>query len=247
MIAIRSRPEMDLIRRSGEILAECFAELEEALRPGVETRELDRIAEEFIRTRGAAPAFKGYQGYPASICTSVNEQVVHGIPGARTLAEGDIVGIDVGVARNGYYADAARTYPIGEVSENARRLMRITKEALDLGIDEARDGKHLSDVSHAIQKHAESNGFSVVRTLVGHGIGRQMHEDPQVPNFGPPGRGPVLAHGMVLAIEPMVNEGTGDVLTLKDKWTFVTVDGKLSAHFEDTVAVTTEGPVIMTR
>ncbi|MFA4948326.1 MAG: type I methionyl aminopeptidase [Candidatus Krumholzibacteriia bacterium] len=247
MIAIRTQPEMDLIRRSGEILVECFAKLEEALRPGVETRELDRVAEEFIRARGAAPAFKGYQGYPASICTSVNEQVVHGIPGARTLAEGDIVGIDIGVVRNGYYSDAARTYPIGEVSEKARRLMRITKEALDLGIDGARDGKHLSDVSHAIQKHAESNGFSVVRMLVGHGIGRQMHEDPQVPNFGLPGRGPVLAHGMVLAIEPMVNEGAGDVLTLKDNWTFVTVDGKLSAHFEDTVAVTTEGPVIMTR
>jgi methionyl aminopeptidase len=177
----------------------------------------------------------------------VNEQVVHGIPGTRKLAAGDIVGIDVGVVRNGYYSDAARTYAIGEVSEEARRLMRVTKEALDLGIDEARDGRHLSDVSHAIQKHAESNGFSVVRTLVGHGIGRQMHEEPQVPNFGLPGRGPVLAHGMVLAIEPMVNEGVGEVLTLKDKWTFVTVDGKLSAHFEDTVAVTTEGPVIMTR
>jgi len=238
---------MDLIRRSGEILAECFAKIEEALGPGVETRELDRIAEEFIRMRGAAPAFKGYQGYPASICTSVNEQVVHGIPGERKLAAGDIVGIDVGVVRNGYYSDAARTYPIGEVSEKARRLMRITKEALDLGIGEARDGNHLSDVSHAIQKHAESNGFSVVRTLVGHGIGRQMHEDPQIPNFGLPGRGPLLAHGMVLAIEPMVNEGRGDVLTLKDNWTFVTVDGKLSAHFEDTVAVTAEGPVIMTR
>jgi methionyl aminopeptidase len=247
MIAIRSQPELDLIRRSGEILVECFAKIEEALAPGVETRELDRIAEEFIRARGATPAFKGYQGYPASICTSVNEQVVHGIPGARRLAEGDIVGIDVGVARNGYFSDAARTYPIGEVSEKARRLMRITKEALDLGIGEARDGSRLSDVSHAIQKHAESNGFSVVRTLVGHGIGRQMHEDPQVPNFGLPGKGPMLAHGMVLAIEPMVNEGTGDVLTLKDNWTFVTVDGKLSAHFEDTVAVTTEGPVIMTR
>jgi methionyl aminopeptidase len=247
MIAIRSQPELDLIRRSAEILFECFGKIEEALGPGVETRELDRIAEEFIRSRGAVPAFKGYQGYPASICTSVNEQVVHGIPGARKLAAGDIVGIDIGVARNGYYSDAARTYPIGEVSEKARRLMRITKEALDLGIDEAREGNHLSDVSHAIQQHAESNGFSVVRTLVGHGIGRQMHEDPQVPNFGLPGKGPVLAHGMVLAIEPMVNEGKGDVLTLRDNWTFVTVDGKLSAHFEDTVAVTTEGPVIMTR
>jgi methionyl aminopeptidase len=247
MIAIRTQPELDLIRRSGEILVECFVKIAEALRPGVETRELDRIAEEFIRSRGAVPAFKGYQGYPASICASVNEQVVHGIPGARTLAEGDIVGIDVGVVRNGYYADAARTYPIGAVSEKARRLMRVTQEALDLGIGEAREGKHLSDVSHAIQAHAESNGYSVVRTLVGHGIGRQMHEEPQVPNFGLPGNGPVLAHGMVLAIEPMVNEGKADVLTLKDNWTFVTVDGTLSAHFEDTIAVTSGGPVIMTR
>jgi methionyl aminopeptidase len=247
MIAIRSQPEMDLIRRSGEILVECFKKLEEMLRPGIETRELDRSAEELIRSRGAVPAFKGYQGYPASICTSVNEQVVHGIPGARMLAQGDIVGIDVGVVRNGYYADASRTYPIGEVSEKARRLMEVTREALDLAIEKARVGNHLSDVSHAIQRQAESNGFSVVRTLVGHGIGREMHEDPQIPNFGLPGRGPVLAHGMVLAIEPMVNEGRCDVLTLKDKWTFVTVDGKLSAHFEDTVAVTDEGPVVMTR
>jgi len=238
---------MDLIRRSGEILVECFKKLEEMLRPGVETRELDRSAEELIRSRGAVPAFKGYQGYPASICTSVNEQVVHGIPGARMLAQGDIVGIDIGVVRNGYCADASRTYPIGEVSEKARRLMEVTREALDLAIEKARVGNHLSDVSHVIQRQAESNGFSVVRTLVGHGIGREMHEDPQVPNFGLPGRGPVLVHGMVLAIEPMVNEGRCDVLTLKDKWTFVTVDGKLSAHFEDTVAVTDDGPVIMTR
>lgn len=247
MIAIRSQPEMDLIRQSGEILIECFAKLEGMLRSGVTTGELDRSAEEFIRSRGAEPAFKGYQGYPASICTSVNEQVVHGIPGARKLVDGDIVGIDIGVVRNDYYADASRTYPIGEVSEKARRLMEVTRACLDLGIDKARVGNHLSDVSHEVQRHAEANGFSVVRTLVGHGIGREMHEDPQIPNFGLPGRGPVLAHGMVLAIEPMVNEGKYEVLTLKDKWTFVTVDGKLSAHFEDTVAVTDEGPVIMTR
>jgi methionyl aminopeptidase len=247
MIAIRSKPEMDLIRRSGEILVECFTKLGEMLRPGIETRELDRLTEELINSRGAVPAFKGYQGYPASVCISVNEQVVHGIPGARKLAEGDIVGVDIGVVQNGFYADAARTYPIGEVSGTARRLMDVTREALDLGIEKVRVGNHLSDVSHAIQRHAESNGFSVVRTLVGHGIGREMHEDPQIPNFGLPGRGPVLAHGMVLAIEPMVNEGSFEVLTLKDKWTFVTVDGKLSAHFEDTVAVTNDGPVIMTR
>lgn len=247
MIAIRSQPELDLIRRSGEVLVECFSKLEEMLRPGVETRELDRSAEEFIRSRGAVPAFKGYQGYPASICTSVNEQVVHGIPGARTLEAGDIVGVDIGVVRNGYYADAARTYPVGEVEEKARLLMKVTREALELAIEQARVGNRVSDISHVVQRHAESNGFSVVRTLVGHGIGRQMHEDPQVPNFGLPGRGPVLAHGMVIAIEPMVNEGSFEVLTLKDNWTYVTVDGKLSAHFEDTVAVTHDGPVIMTR
>jgi len=247
MIAVRNRQEMDLIRRSGEILVECLGRLEPMLRPGVTTGELDRAAEEFIRSRGAVPAFKGYQGYPASICASVNEQVVHGIPGARALEEGDIVGIDVGVLRNGFYADATRTYPIGSVSETARRLLEVTREALELGLDKARVGNHLSDISHVIQKHAESHGFSVVRALVGHGIGQRMHEEPQIPNFGSPGRGPVLAHGMVLAIEPMVNEGTYEVLTLKDRWTFVTVDGKLSAHFEDTVAVTDGGPEIMTR
>ena len=247
MIAIRSQAELDVIRESGVILVDCIKTLEEILRPGVTTGELDRAAEELIRSRGAAPAFKGYQGYPGSICTSVNEQVVHGIPGARRLAEGDIVGIDIGVVHDGYYADASRTYPIGETSEKALRLIAVTREALELAIDKARVGNHLSDISNVIQRHAESNGFSVVRNLVGHGIGQRMHEDPQIPNFGLPGRGPVLSHGMVLAIEPMVNEGSFDVVTLRDNWTFVTVDGKLSAHFEDTVAVTNDGPVIMTR
>jgi len=247
MIAIRSEAELDLIRESGAILVDCIKTLEEMLRPGVTTGELDRAAEELIRSRGAAPAFKGYQGYPASICTSVNEQVVHGIPGARRLAEGDIVGIDIGVVQNGYNADASRTYPIGETSEKALQIIAVTREALELAIDKARVGNHLSDISNVIQRHAESNGFSVVRNLVGHGIGQRMHEDPQIPNFGLPGRGPVLSHGMVLAIEPMVNEGSFDVVTLRDNWTFVTVDGKLSAHFEDTVAVTNDGPVIMTR
>jgi methionyl aminopeptidase len=247
MIAIRSQAELDVIRESGAILVDCIKTLEEMLRPGVTTGELDRAAEELIRSRGAAPAFKGYQGYPGSICTSVNEQVVHGIPGARRLAEGDIVGIDIGVVHDGYYADASRTYPIGETSEKALRLIAVTREALELAIDKARVGNHLSDISNVIQRHAESNGFSVVRNLVGHGIGQRMHEDPQIPNFGLPGRGPMLSHGMVLAIEPMVNEGSFDVVTLRDNWTFVTVDGKLSAHFEDTVAVTNDGPVIMTR
>ena len=247
MIVIRSISELELIRASGEILRDCFATLEPMLRPGVTTAELDKAGEAFIRSRGAAPAFKGYHGYPASICTSVNEEVVHGIPGSRALREGDIIGLDVGVVRSGYYADAARTYPIGAVSEAARALMEVTRESLELAIDTARPGNHLSDISHVIQTFAESKGFGVVRDLVGHGIGRQMHEEPQIPNFGPPGKGPMLAPGMVLAIEPMLNEGTHEVFTLRDNWTFVTADGKLSAHFEDTVAVTDDGPVIMTR
>ncbi len=247
MIAKRTESELDLMKRSGEILRDCFLEIEKELRPGVTTGELDRIAEEFIRSHGSTPAFKGYQGYPANICTSVNEQVVHGIPGPRALEEGDIVGIDIGVLREEYYSDASRTYGIGEVGEEAQRLMRVTKEALELAIDLARPGQHLSDISHAIQTHAEGAGYQVVRTLVGHGIGRRMHEEPQVPNFGAPGRGPLLEAGMVLAIEPMVNVGTSDVLTLKDNWTYVTVDGKLSAHFEDTVAVTETGPLVLTR
>ncbi len=247
MIAIRNRSDLEGIRRSGEILRDCFATIESMLRPGVSTGELDRAAEEFIRSRGAAPSFKGYRGYPAAICTSVNEQVVHGIPGPRKLEEGDIVGIDIGVLNDGWHADASRTYPIGRVSASAQRLIEVTREALDLAIDRVRTGNRLSDISNVIEQHATANGFSVVRALVGHGIGRLMHEEPQIPNFGPPGRGPLLVAGMVFAIEPMLNEGTHEVYTLADEWTFVTADGKLSAHFEDTVAVTKEGPLVMTR
>jgi methionyl aminopeptidase len=247
MINIRTEPELELIRKSGEVLLGTFTILEGMIRPGMRTAELDAAAEEFIRSRGGIPAFKGYQGYPATICASINEQVVHGIPGDRTLEEGDIVGIDMGVVLDEYYSDATRTYPVGEISEEAARLIRVTSESLDHGIEQVREGNHLSDISHAIQKHAESHGYSVVRALVGHGIGRRMHEEPQIPNYGPPGKGPELKAGMVLAIEPMVNMGAHDVLTLEDKWTFVTVDGKLSCHFEDTVAVTDDGPRIMTR
>ncbi len=247
MIFIKTEPELELMRRSAELLKNTFLEIGKLVRPGVTTAELDRVAEELIRSGGGVPAFKGYHGYPASICASINEQVVHGIPGPRELEEGDIVGIDMGVLKEDFYSDATRTYAVGEISEEARRLMEVTMESLDRGIDKARPGNHLSDISHAVQTHAEGNGYSVVTALVGHGIGRQMHEEPQIPNFGPPGKGPVLKPGMTLAIEPMVNVGTGDVLTLKDKWTFVTVDGKLSCHFEDTVAVTVEGPEIMTR
>jgi len=247
MIIIKTGPELELIRKSGEVLKETFSVLEEMIEPGVTTAELDAAAEDFIRSRGGIPAFKGYQGYPATICASINEQVVHGIPGPRALEEGDIVGIDMGVILEEFYSDATRTYPAGEISEDAARLIRVTSESLDHGIEQVKAGNHLSDISHAIQKHAESHGYSVVRALVGHGIGRRMHEEPQIPNFGPPGKGPELKAGMVLAIEPMVNIGTHDVLTLEDKWTFVTVDGKLSCHFEDTVAVTENGPRIMTR
>jgi methionyl aminopeptidase len=213
----------------------------------VTTADIDRVAEEFIRSRGAVPAFKGYQGYPASICASVNEQVVHGIPGPRKLEEGDIIGIDIGVLYDEYYADASRTYPVGKIGRRAGKLIRVTREALELAIDKARPGNHLSDVSHAIQAHAEKHGFQVVRALVGHGIGRRLHEEPQIPNFGPPGKGPILQSGMVMAIEPMLNAGSYEVLTLKDNWTFVTVDGQLSAHYEDTVAVTDDAPMVMTR
>ncbi|MBN2071529.1 MAG: type I methionyl aminopeptidase [Candidatus Krumholzibacteriota bacterium] len=247
MIYIKNDTELDLIRKSGEVLKDTFLEIEKLIRVGVTTGELDRYAEEYIHSRGCVPAFKGYQGYPASICASVNEEVVHGIPGARKLEDGDIVGIDMGVIREEFYSDATRTFAVGEINEEARRLIEVTRESLDLGIEKARAGNHLSDISHAIQEHAEKNGFSVVRSLVGHGIGRQMHEEPQIPNFGPPGKGPVLQAGMVLAIEPMVNVGTENVYTLKDKWTFVTVDRNLSCHFEDTVAVTENGPEIMTR
>ena len=247
MIPIKTGAELERIRVCGAVLRDVFTGLEKMIRPGATTGELDAAAEEMIRSRGGAPAFKGYQGYPATICASINEQVVHGIPGSRALREGDIVGIDMGVVLGGFYADATRTYAVGEVAEEARRLMQVTEEALDLGIEQARPGNRLSDISHAIQTHAESHGYSVVRALVGHGIGRRMHEEPQIPNFGPPGAGPELRAGMVLAIEPMVNVGTWEVLTLEDAWTFVTVDGKLSCHFEDTVAVAEDGPEILTR
>ncbi|MBU8921064.1 MAG: type I methionyl aminopeptidase [Bacteroidales bacterium] len=247
MIVIKTEPELELMRASARILKETFDEVGKNVRPGVTTGELDAIAEDYIRSHEGIPAFKGYQGFPGTICSSVNEQVVHGIPGPRELEEGDIIGVDMGVIHREFYSDATRTYAVGEVSNEARQLMRVTKEALDLGIDKVRPGNHLSDISHAVQKHAESHGYSVVKVLVGHGIGRRMHEEPQIPNFGPPGQGPILKPGMVLALEPMVNAGASNVLTLEDNWTFVTVDGKLSCHFEDTVAVTDAGPEILTR
>lgn len=246
MIVVKRSDELSRMRAAGRIVGQLLLEIGRRIRPGVTTAELDRFAEEFIRQRGGVPSFKGYRGYPASICTSVNEQVVHGIPAGRKLREGDILSVDVGVWLEGYHGDGARTFPVGEVDEGARRLLEVTERALFAGIEQARPGNRVSDIGHAIQQVVEAAGFSVVREFVGHGIGREMHEDPQVPNYGPPGRGPRLRPGMTLAIEPMVNEGVSDVTILEDNWTAVTVDGRRSAHFEHTVAVTEDGPVVLT-
>lgn len=245
MVYTRSEEQIEGIREAARLVARALREVGRAVRPGVTTAELDRLAEGFIRDHGARPAFQGYRGYPASICASVNDEVVHGIPGPRVLADGDIVGVDVGVERNGWYGDAARTFAVGPVSDAAGRLLEVTREALARGIAQARAGQRVGDIAHAVQSHVEQHGFSVVRSLVGHGIGREMHEEPAVPNFGPPGRGPRLMAGMVLAIEPMVNVGGPEVVTRADGWTVATKDGSLSAHFEHTVAVSADGPEIL--
>jgi len=245
VVYTRNPTEIDAIRASAQLVARTLEMLGREVRPGVTTGELDRLAETFIRDHGGRPAFKGYRGFPASICPSVNNEVVHGIPGIRRLNEGDLVGIDVGVEMDGFYGDAARTFGVGQVSDEAVRLMKVTREALMLGIAQARAGRRIGDISHAIQSHVERHGFSVVRSLVGHGIGREMHEEPQVPNYGPPDRGPRLMAGQVLAIEPMVNVGGPDVVTKDDGWTVVTKDGSLSAHFEHTVAIGTDGADIL--
>jgi methionyl aminopeptidase len=245
MVYLRDRDEIEGIRAAAQLVARTLEMLGAHVRPGVTTGELDRLAEAFIRDNGGAPAFKGYRGFPASICPSINDEVVHAIPGKRALKPGDVIGIDVGVEKDGFFGDAARTWPVGEVSEEATRLLAVAREALMKGIAQAVAGRRIGDISHAIQTHAEQAGFSVVRSLVGHGIGRAMHEEPQVPNFGPPDRGPRLMAGQVLAIEPMVNAGGPDVVTRPDGWTVVTRDGSLSAHFEHTVAVGTNGPEIL--
>lgn len=237
MIVLRSNEEIEAIRKAGRILAATLDKIVKHTKAGVETKELDSIARDEILKRNAYPAFKGYRGYPANICTSINEGVVHGIPSERILRSGDIISIDVGVRFRDYYADAAITLGIGNISEQAARLIEVTRHALYIGIDNAVPGRHLSDVSAAIQEYVESNGFSVVRTLCGHGIGTKLWEEPEIPNFGRPGMGPRLAKGMVMAIEPMVNEGTYEVETLDDKWAVVTRDRRLSAHFEHTIAV----------
>ncbi len=246
MIVIKSSHEHQLMQRAGRIVATVLCELESAIRPGVTTKELDELAETTIYKLNAIPAFKGYGGFPASICASVNEEVVHGIPSQRVLQEGDIISIDVGAFYEGYCGDAARTFPVGEISPTALELLQVTKEALYQGIAMAKATCRLSDIGHAIQTHVEANGLAVVRQYVGHGIGRKMHEEPQVPNFGLPGRGPRLKAGMALAIEPMVNAGQFPVKVLSDNWTVVTQDGSLSAHFEDTVFITEDGNEVLT-
>lgn len=248
MIILKSPDEIKKIRRASLIVADALEALRERIRPGVNTLALDELAEKIITQQGGRPAFKGYKGYPATLCASVNDQVVHGLPSRSVvLKNGDIISLDIGVFLDGFYGDAAITVPVGNVSKAAARLIRTAEEALLKGIAAARPGERLYDISYAIQSHAEAHGYSVVRDFVGHGIGRSLHEDPQIPNFGEPGKGPRIKAGMVLAIEPMINEGESATVILDDKWTAVTADGSLSAHFEHTVAVTPDGPVILTK
>jgi methionyl aminopeptidase len=246
MITLKRDDEIEKMRVSGAIAAGALRLAAGKIAAGMTTEELDALIDGFIRSRGAEASFKGYNGYPASICASVNEEVVHGIPGKRVLKEGDIISIDVGAYKGGYHGDSAMTLPIGKINGDAQRLLEVTRAALYKGIEKAVPGNFLGDISHAVQSEVESHGFSIVRKLVGHGIGRRMHEDPQVPNYGRPGRGVVLREGMVLAIEPMVNAGGADVIVLDDNWTVVTADRSLSAHFEHTVAIREGGPDILT-
>ncbi|MDO4472008.1 MAG: type I methionyl aminopeptidase [Bacillota bacterium] len=247
MIIIKSDSEIDLMRESGKVTGFILKELENIIRPGLSTADIDRFVEKTIRGAGMIPSFKGYGGFPASACVSINDEVVHGIPDKkRILREGDIVSVDVGSTYKGYVSDAARTYPVGEVSDVARHLMEATRDSFFAGLEYCKVGCRLSDISHAIQQSAEGEGFSVIRDFVGHGVGQNMHEDPQIPNFGKAGRGPRLAKGMVFAIEPMICEGTYDVRTLSNDWTVATLDGKLSAHYENTVVITDGEPELLT-
>jgi methionyl aminopeptidase len=246
MIIIKNNIEIDYMRRAGRLVGETLARLEEVIKPGITTEELDRIAEEFILKHNARPSFKGYHGFPGSICASVNNEVVHGIPAKRILQEGDIISIDCGAVLDGYQGDAARTVPVGKISKEAEKLIEVTRESFFKGIEYAKVDNRLTDISAAIQTYVESFGFSVVRDFVGHGIGKDMHEDPEVPNFGRPGRGPKLKVGMVLAIEPMVNIGKYQVKVEANDWTVVTEDRSLSAHYENTVAILSNGPEILT-
>ncbi len=247
MIICKTPRELDIMRESGRIVALTHQKLEKAIQPGITTGELDKIADEFIRSMDAIPSFKGYNGFRGSICASVNEELVHGIPGDRVLNDGDIISIDIGAKYKGYHGDSAWTYPVGNVDEETMDLLKVTETSLFKGLDEAKPGERLSNISHAIQTYAESEGFSIVREYVGHGVGQELHEDPQIPHYGPPNKGPRLKPGMVLAVEPMVNAGSRHVKTLNDHWTVVTRDGKMCAHFEHTIAITEEGYEILTK
>ncbi|PLR80504.1 type I methionyl aminopeptidase [Bacillus canaveralius] len=247
MIICKTPREIEIMKEAGRIVALTHQELKKYIVPGVTTKELDAIADRFIRASNAYPSFKGYNGFSGSICTSVNNELVHGIPGSRVLNEGDIISIDIGAKFNGYHGDSAWTYPVGKIDEETVRLLDVTEASLYEGLKEAKPGERLSNISHAIQTHAETNGFSIVREYVGHGIGQDLHEDPQIPHYGPPNKGPRLRPGMVLAVEPMVNAGSRYVKTLADDWTVVTVDGKMCAHFEHTIAITEAGYEILTK
>src|SRR5690606_38870899 len=247
MIVLKTEREIEIMREAGKIVAKTHLELQRHIRPGITTKELDYIAEKFIQSQGAIPSFKGYNGFLGSICTSINEELVHGIPGKRKLKEGDIITLDIGAYYAGYHGDSAWTYPVGKISPEAEKLLRVTEASLYKGLEKARPNARLGDISHAIQVCVEEAGFSVVREYVGHGIGQNLHEPPSIPNYGPPGRGPRLKPGMTLAIEPMVNMGSRHVRTLEDNWTVVTVDGSLCAHFEHTIAITEEGYEILTK
>jgi methionyl aminopeptidase len=247
MIIIKTDKEIEYMRQAGKVVANTLLKLEEVVKPGITTAELDRIAEEYIVKQNAKPSFKGYNGFPGSICTSVNKEVVHGIPSKKVvLQEGDIVSVDCGAILNGYQGDAARTFAVGKISEEAQKLIEVTKQSFFKGVEKAIVGNRLTDISAAIQTYAESFGYSIVREYVGHGIGKDMHEDPEVPNYGRPGRGPKLTQGIMLAIEPMVNAGEYRVETESNDWTVVTIDGSLSAHYENTVAILDDGPEILT-
>ena len=247
MIIYKTEEEIDAMRRSNRIVGRVLAELKDLVKPGVRTRELDAYAERRAHELGAVPAFKGYRGYPASLCTSINEEIVHGIPSSRKLREGDIISLDYGVVLDGFYGDAAVTYPVGEISPEARELIAVARESFFKGFEQMHEGNRISDISHAVQKHVESAKFSVIRSFVGHGIGFSLHEEPQIPNFGAPGHGPKIKIGMVLAVEPMIAAGDWNVKILSDNWTAVTKDGTLSAHYEHTVAVTQNGAEILSQ
>jgi methionyl aminopeptidase len=246
VIIRKSAREIEQMAEAGALVVRALELLREGIRPGVTTGELDRLADEFIRSHGGLPTFKGYRGYPAAICVSPNDMVVHGIPGAYVLADGDIVSVDIGVTLAGFVADSAYTFAVGEIDDEAELLLQAGEAALAAGIEQARLGNHIGDISAAVQRTTEEAGFAVVRQLVGHGVGRSMHEEPQIPNFGQPGRGPLLAEGMTLAIEPMINVGSPEITMADDGWSISTADGSLSAHFEHTVAVTADGPRILT-